>query len=103
MAKRIKTGGRKAGTPNKVTGLLKDAILTAAANVGHDGKGKRGLNGYLEKQAIESPGPFIALLGKVLPTQIGSDPDNPLKHVHRIERVIVDPENTDAEGVPPAT
>jgi hypothetical protein len=29
----------------------------------------------------------MALLGKVLPMQIGMDPDNPVKVVHRIELV----------------
>jgi hypothetical protein len=70
MAIGKKTGGRKAGTPNKTTALLKDAILQAAENAG----GREGLIGYLEAQAIENPGPFMALLGKVLPTQV-SGPD----------------------------
>jgi hypothetical protein len=58
--------GRAKGTPNKTTKLLKDAILKAAEKAG----GKKGLVGYLEKQANLNPGPFMALLGKVLPTQI---------------------------------
>lgn len=66
---RTKTGRAK-GTPNKTTALLKDAILKAAEKAG----GKAGLVGYLEAQAIENPGPFLALLGKVLPMQVtGSD------------------------------
>jgi hypothetical protein len=60
--------------PNKTTALLKDAILKAADRAG----GKKGLVGYLETQAAENPGPFMALLGKVLPMQIGGDPDNPV-------------------------
>jgi hypothetical protein len=39
--------------------------------------GKEGLVGYLQDQAIKNPGPFMSLLGKVLPTQIAGDPDNP--------------------------
>jgi hypothetical protein len=57
--------GRKKGVPNKTTALLKDAILKAAETAG----GHEGLVGYLEKQARENPGPFLALLGKVLPLQ----------------------------------
>jgi hypothetical protein len=57
--------GRKKGVPNKTTALLKDAILQAAENAG----GKEGMIGYLEAQAIANPGPFMTLLGKVLPTQ----------------------------------
>lgn len=62
--------GRKKGVPNKTTALLKDAILTAAENAGGD----EGLVGYLQTQASENPGPFMALLGKVLPMQVtGAD------------------------------
>jgi hypothetical protein len=79
---RSKTGRAK-GTPNKTTALLKDAILKAAEAAG----GKEGLVGYLQAQASENPGPFMALLGKVLPLQIGGDPDNPV--VVSITRRIV--------------
>lgn len=50
-----------------IRALLKDAILKAAESAG----GPQGLVGYLESQARENPGPFLALLGKVLPMQIG--------------------------------
>jgi hypothetical protein len=86
MAQGSKTGGRKKGTPNKTTGLLKDAILVAAERAG----GKDGLIGYLQAQATENAGPFMALLGKVLPTQISGDPDNPVKHDHRVEITFVE-------------
>jgi hypothetical protein len=71
--------GRKAGVPNKTTALLKEAILQAAENAGKP----KGLVGYLEKQANENQGPFMSLLGKVLPMQVGGDPDNPLQHEHK--------------------
>lgn len=61
--------GRAKGTPNKTTALLKDAILKAAEAAGNDIDGS-GLEGYLKAQAITNPGPFMALLGKVLPLQI---------------------------------
>lgn len=67
--------GRPKGLPNKTTALLKDAILEAATLAG----GKAGLVGYLTAQATENPGPFMALVGKVLPLQLAGDPDNPLK------------------------
>ena len=71
--------GRPPGMPNKTTALLKDAILQAAQAAGGDA----GMVGYLTLQAQENPGPFMALLGKVLPIQTmhGSDPDNPLPGV----------------------
>lgn len=74
---RSKTGRAK-GTPNKTTKLLKDAILTAADKAGG---GKNGLVAYLEKQAVLNPGPFMALLGKVLPMQISGDPEAPVRMV----------------------
>ena len=58
--------GRKKGQVNKTTALLKDAIIQAAEKAG----GKGGLVSYLETQASENPGPFLSLLGKVLPLQI---------------------------------
>lgn len=64
-----KTGGRKKGSPNKTTALLKDAVLMAADRAG----GENGIAGYLEIQAKINPGPFMALLGKVLPMQITGD------------------------------
>ncbi len=69
-----KFGGRSKGTPNKTTALLKDAILEAAALAGKE----KGLTGYLTMQAVSNPGPFMALLGKVLPTQLTGDPENPI-------------------------
>jgi hypothetical protein len=66
--------GRPKGSVNKVTGMLKDAILAAAERAGGEG----GIVAYLEKQALENPGPFMTLLGKVLPTQIVDEKDEPL-------------------------
>jgi len=65
MAKGKKTGGRQAGTPNKITALLKDEILQAASDAHPDGR-----LGYLTEQARENPTAFMTLLGKVLPTQV---------------------------------
>ena len=61
MARGYKTGGREKGTPNKTTALLKDAIL----------------------QAAENPGPFMSLLGKVLPMQVSGEDGGPLQVVIR--------------------
>jgi hypothetical protein len=65
--------GRPKGSLNKTTALLKDAILKAAEDAG-DGD----MVAYLTQQAKENPGPFMALLGKVLPMQIAGDAENPL-------------------------
>lgn len=60
--------GRPKGSVNKTTALLKDAILQAAEQAGD----KEGMVGYLKQQAELNPGPFMALLGKVLPMQIAN-------------------------------
>ena len=60
--------GRPKGVPNKTTQLLKDAILKAAEQAGNK-VGDDGMVSYLEVQATENPGPFMSLLGKVLPMQ----------------------------------
>ncbi len=68
MAKGYKTGGRKIGTPNKLTAEIKDAVEKAFVAAG----GSK----YLEKIAKEHPAVFCTLLGKVLPRQMElSGPD----------------------------
>lgn len=62
MAAGKKTGGRRKGTPNKVTKELKDMILEALDNAG-------GVE-YLTRQADENPKAFMALVGRVLPLQV---------------------------------
>lgn len=52
-------GGRKKGTPNKLTADVRAAILGALEEVG----GQR----YLVVQAHENPVAFMTLLGKCLP------------------------------------
>lgn len=61
--------GRPKGSQNKTTALLKDAILRAAEIAGNK-VGSEGLVSYLAEQAEENPGPFMSLLGKVLPMQV---------------------------------
>lgn len=79
--------GRPKGSQNKTTALLKDAILQAATAAD-----KGGLVGYLKGQALENPGPFMALLGKVLPLQIAGDSENPIA-VQMVELRAVYPKN----------
>ena len=65
-----RTYGRKKGTPNKTTVMLKQAILDAAALVGQDGKGKDGLVGYLKMLAVKERPVYARLLERVLPLQL---------------------------------
>ena len=61
MALGKKTGGRKKGTPNKVTASLRDDVLEAFKEAG-------GVK-YLVKHAEENPQLFIPLIAKVLPKE----------------------------------
>jgi hypothetical protein len=74
--------GKPKGVQSKTTTLLKDAILLAARRAGGDTED--GLATYLEQQATKNPGPFMSLLGKVLPMQLSGEGDGPLKII--IER-----------------
>ncbi len=81
-----KTGGRQKGTPNKVTALLKEAIILAAEKCGRDMQGTGGVVGYCEFLAQEHPQTFATLLGKVLPLQLtGGDGDAPLKFTLQLD------------------
>lgn len=64
--------GRKAGVPNKNTQQLRDMILAALNE--QPGGGVE----YLKIQAVENPGPFMSLLGKVLPTQLTGESGSPI-------------------------
>ncbi len=69
--------------PDKNNRALRELILQALND--QPGGGVE----YLKRQAVESPGPFLTLLGKVLPTTITGDADNPVR-VESIQRVIID-------------
>ena len=87
--------GRVKGTPNKTTAILKDAILMAGTNAGNK-IGSNGLVSYLEAQAEANPGPFMSLLGKVLPLQIAGSLS--LEHVTKEQRDAVVAAATRANG-----
>lgn len=84
MATGKKSGGRVAGTPNKLTKVLKDMILGALDDVG----GQK----YLMRQAKDNPVAFLALIGRVLPLTLAGDAANPVRVMARIELVPVEPE-----------
>lgn len=72
MAAGRKTGGgSRKGIPNKITGDLKAMILGALDDAGG--------RDYLRQQALDNPGPFLALIGKVLPTQVTGPGDGPVQ------------------------
>lgn len=99
----LKAGpGRPKGMQNKNTLLLKDALLLAAKGAG----GKDGLVGYLTTQAVENPGPFMSLLGKVLPLQITGADGGPVLIVTGVQRITEEVQERMGEevnGVPMLT
>lgn len=71
MAKGRKTGGgSRAGVQNKLTSDVKAMILAALDRAG-------GVD-YLARQAEENPGPFMVLVGRVLPMGITGNGGRPL-------------------------
>jgi len=62
---RLNRGGRKAGSKNKTTILLKAAIEESFENVG-------GAE-YLTTMAIQEPKAYLTLLAKILPAKIEAD------------------------------
>jgi hypothetical protein len=68
--------GRPKGARNRITGLLKEAILKAAEAEGdRDNGNTEGLTGYCRFLARSEPKAFAQLLGKVLPLQVTGDDD----------------------------
>ena len=64
---KLEGAGRPKGSGNKATKELKDMILGALNDAG----GQR----YLAERAIDTPGPFLALVGKILPKEVKADVD----------------------------
>ena len=86
-------GGSRKGKPNKVTAKLKDMILTALSDAG-------GIE-YLKARALDTPGPFLTLLGKVLPTQVSGDPENPVVVDYKLQQLEGLIAKIDSIGVAP--
>lgn len=87
--------GRVKGTPNKITRILKEAVLKAAENAGNK-LGNEGLVSYLEKQAVDCPAAYLGLLGKVLPLQVTGENGGAVKVIGRVEIApLVNADTTD--------
>lgn len=72
--------GRPDGTPNRVTRELKAMVLAALEKVG-------GVD-YLAARAIDTPGPFLGLVGKTLPLKVTGADGEPLQVPHAVVFVI---------------
>jgi len=64
--------GRKKGVPNKLTANVREAIQKAFLEAGGES--------YLVKIAKEDPRTFCTLLGKLLPTQVDAQVDQPIQY-----------------------
>jgi hypothetical protein len=72
-----KLGGRKKGTPNRVNQGLVDRIVNAAGQVGSDGKGKDGVDGWLQTLAGKKTGYFVGLFRQAVQKQVPTtEPEN---------------------------
>ena len=65
-----KLGGRRKGSTNKATADIK-AMICAALD-------KAGGEEYLYQQSQVNPGPFMTLIGKVLPMQLTGEGGGPV-------------------------
>ena len=65
-----KTGGRQAGTPNRITADVRAMVLAALDRAGGES--------YLLAQAHDNPKAFLSLIGRIIPTQITGKDDTPL-------------------------
>lgn len=74
--KRMKTGGRKAGTPNRVTASIKGALLEAFDRMG-------GVDA-LTRWGEEHPSEFYSLVGRLVPRE--PMPAAPVERVQLLSR-----------------
>ena len=62
MAHGYKTGGRRKGTPNRVTCEVREMVTEALEQAGGVA--------YLARQAEENPRAFLTLVGKLMPPAV---------------------------------
>ena len=61
-----KVGGRKKGTPNRISADYKQAVMAVADRIGMDGTGEGGLVGYTCYLAQQYPGAYCKLLSRII-------------------------------------
>lgn len=76
MAAGHKTGGRKAGTPNKLTTTAKETIAQCASLLEANGKT---LYRWVDKDDTNERIFWSQIYPKLLPLQISGDEENPLR------------------------
>ena len=83
--------GRPPGALNKMTQTVRDAIAQAAEGLG----GPAGLIAWVQKDKKNEFAFWTSIYPKLLPLQLRGDAANPIQIVHRMERLIVDPQIPD--------
>ena len=78
-------GGRKEGTPNKLTAIARDAIAQAAEALG----GAKRLAEWAKEEPENESAFWTRIYPRLLPVQITGADDGPVK-IERIERIIID-------------
>jgi hypothetical protein len=97
-----KKGGRQAGTKNKVTVLLKEAIIQAAELEGSDRKGRGGLVGFLRRLSRRNPQVYGRLLEKLLPYQLTGKDGSPMQVVHSTREQLLERMKERGMPLPPS-
>ena len=82
MATGKKTGGRKVGTPNQLSGTAKENIAAVFVRLGG--------TAAMAEWAKENQTPFYQLYSKLLPVEVSNPEGEEFKTVTRIENVIID-------------
>lgn len=93
--------GRRPGSANVFTRLVKEAIVLAAEQVGSDGNGKGGLIGYLRAQARRYPEEYLKLLARLMPYQLVGPNDS--APVVKVELSLIEMQRRLEERGIPAT
>lgn len=92
MAKGVKTGGRKKGTPNRVTSTVKDNVLAVFDKIGGVAA--------MATWAQENPTDFYRIYARMLPTEPKpeEDPEENKATPVKVEVAVVDARKPDADA-----
>ncbi len=94
MAKGHKTGGRKAGTPNRLSGRVKEDIERTAIELG----GWERLLAWVKEDPLNERAFWTTMYTKLLPVQHTGEGGGPVQQeITEIRRIIVSPRNYDRE------
>jgi hypothetical protein len=81
-----KGAGRPKGAPNKVGAAAKQVIQQASEELG----GSDRLVAWAREDPLNERAFWSSIYPKLLPLQVAGDPENPLRTITRIERVILE-------------